>query len=105
MPLEDPNSVDIITKSKDGWLELVITDSGQAGSPTSRQKMLDAKFATYAKYMSTPEFLTEHQLQNLSTVRIRVIHSGPAYPAPPQNISVSTAVPCKVPVVYLEMPF
>jgi hypothetical protein len=59
MPIEDPNSIDIITRPP-GQLALLITDSGQTRDPETRLTMFRAKLETYVRYVENPEFTKTH---------------------------------------------
>ena len=57
MPLEDPDSIDIMGQSKDGRPLLVITDAGLSSSDEERVDKLLAKLKTYAWFVTSPDYL------------------------------------------------
>jgi hypothetical protein len=48
MPLEDTQVIDFGGTTKDGGLELVITDSGVTSDPAKRLQLLQEKLRSYA---------------------------------------------------------
>jgi len=73
MPLEDPNTIDIITKPKNGKMELIITDSGTTTDPNERLQRLIAKLKSYVGYFMSDEFKEEYPDIKPKNVAIKVV--------------------------------
>jgi hypothetical protein len=89
MPLEDPHVIDIIT-SKDGRLQLVITDAGVTTDPRMRLALYRAKLDAYAMYVDSPEFAAAHPNFARADVSIEIIC---ATPPPPEMVALTGVNP------------
>ncbi len=75
MPLEESNVVDMVAGTSDGWLEMVITDSGQIVDADSRNVALKRKLGTYKAYIQGKSFTKDHKGAALDRTRIVVVCS------------------------------
>ena len=73
MPLEEPGRIDIITKSENGGINLIITDAGITVEPQERFEKLRTKLANYVRYVGSEAFRTNHPGVSPETVSIQVI--------------------------------
>src|SRR5687767_11839300 len=77
MPLEDPGVIDLVTMPQPGKLELVICDVGVTTDPAERCEKLIAKLRSYAAYIFSEQFASEHPGLGPDDVGIAVICSTP----------------------------
>ncbi len=73
MTLEEPNKLDIIGKTKDGKIFLVITDAGITTNPDERFQRLIMKIQSYVNYVMSDSFKKEYPKIKPKDVIIRVI--------------------------------
>ncbi len=73
MPLEDPSAIDIVAKTKDGRILLIITDAGLTTDPEERLELLQAKLKAYVAYAIGPEFSEDYPNVDCSKVGLHVI--------------------------------
>lgn len=73
MPLEDPNTIDIIMKPKDGKMQLAITDAGVTIDPQARFKKLIEKLKVYVGFIMSDEFKKDYPDIKPKYVTIKVI--------------------------------
>ena len=71
--LEDPTTVDFITKSDDGKISLIITDSGMTTNEEERLKFLKANLFNYLNFIVSEDFAAEYPGVRPSDVAITVI--------------------------------
>jgi hypothetical protein len=107
MPLASTDSVDTALKTKDGWIELVITDVGEVHDRGRRMSLLDAKLKTYARYVESEEFRDDFGTVDMSRVRVKIVHSGPGYKLPVSEITIRMTGrdPTSIPIVLQKLPF
>ncbi len=77
MPLEDPHSIDIITRSEDGRIALIITDSGQTTDAEARFLKLVEKTSLYLDYVLSEKFRVDHPEATPGEVKIKVLCATP----------------------------
>src|SRR5262245_50677369 len=77
MSLEDPDTIDIITRPEPNRLELVITDAGITTDPGERMEKLLAKLRNYVGYILSPEFAEEYPELGPDDVSITVVSATP----------------------------
>lgn len=77
MPLEDSTCIDIVTRSEDGKITLVITDSGITTDPELRFSKLVEKVTTYVGYVLGDEFGVAHPESVPGNVGIKVLCATP----------------------------
>lgn len=73
MPLEDTEHIDIITRSEDGKVMLVITDAGITTNPDERFNMLIEKLKTYVAYVMSEDFKKEYSGLTLNDINILIM--------------------------------
>jgi hypothetical protein len=73
MPLEDPTRIDIITKSKEGGIGLVITDAGITTDPQRRYEKLCEKLGNYVRYVDSDAFREKYPGLTPEMVSIQVV--------------------------------
>ena len=81
MPLEDPYTIDVITRPVPGRLELVITDAGATTDPGKRLAKLERKLQGYVTYLSSEEFPVDNPGVAIGSVTILVVCKTPPTPA------------------------
>ncbi len=73
MPLENPNVIDMITKPKNGKLELVVTDAGVTTEPRERFEKLLSKLKTYVNWVLSDDFKKDYAGVKPRNVTITVL--------------------------------
>jgi hypothetical protein len=73
MTLEEANTIDIITKPKNGKMMMVITDAGVTTDPQERLEKLIAKLRSYVGYIMSDNFKKEYPGVKPKNVTIKVI--------------------------------
>lgn len=71
--LEESDRIDIVTKSPDGKLTLVITDAGLTPDPEQRLEKLLSKLRTYVGFVIGPDFKKEYPQDDIKDVQILVV--------------------------------
>ena len=73
LALEDPNTLDIVLKPKDGKLTLIITDAGLTIDSQERLNKLITKLKSYVGYIVSNEFKKEYSDIKPKDVIIKVV--------------------------------
>ena len=60
MTLEDPNTIDMISKIKNGKMWLGITDAGVTTDPKERFKKLMVKLGAYVGFVTNEQFKEQY---------------------------------------------
>jgi hypothetical protein len=77
MSLEELDRIDIVTKTNDGRLNLVITDAGITTDPGDRFAKLIEKLKTYISYITDQSFKGEYPHVSLADINILVMCKTP----------------------------
>lgn len=103
--LEEPAKIDIIVPQDDA-IVLIIVDAGTTADEAQRLAMLQAKLATYASYIGSPEFKAEYPTSKGKQVLIKIVSPHP--PTGPMASIESVGCPVAggpaVPVVFERFP-
>jgi len=73
MTLEDPTTIDLTLKPKDGKQMLLIIDSGVTTDPNERMQLLINKLKAYVAYVMSDEFKQNSPGINPRDITIRVV--------------------------------
>lgn len=73
MTLEDPNTIDAISKIKNGKMWLGLTDAGVTTDPKERFKKLMVKLGVYVNFIMNKQFKKEYPGVKPKNVIIKVI--------------------------------
>lgn len=76
--LEESDRIDIISRSPDGFVNLVITDAGITQDAERRLELLLIKLDTYARYVHGEQFVEDNPGVGREKARIRVMCQQPA---------------------------
>jgi hypothetical protein len=101
MPIENPNTIDIITRPAPDALNLLITDSGQTSEPEARLALFKTKLARYAAYVAAPKF--EHEYPGVLRERVTIILVS-RFEATPEMKAI-TSVPLPIGATVLRVVF
>lgn len=88
MPLEDSDRIDIVTKTPEVRVQLIITDAGITTDPEERYNKFVAKLKTYVGYVMGSEFKEDYPGKGPGDVTIRLISQTP----PTEKMKAITSV-------------
>ena len=77
MPLEDPDTIDLMATTTDGKPLLVITDAGLSRSDEERFEKLVAKLTSYVTFVMSEDFASRFPESRPSDATIEVVCADP----------------------------